>query len=276
MTNHLGHASQSRGGMGKHTILDQNPKLAPLFEPDGWTWCLSNPKTHELLRKFREELIELCGEGKYFHLGVDEAYSYATCRRCKDKDTVQMLVDYLNGLAEELDQQGRRAFIWGDQFLERNAWDRKLYIANGGRFGGDTHLALEKLDRRLIIADWQYHLTEGDAPTGTHFKNHGFTTVLCPWDREQYKNTLCLCEATEKQQLDGVMITTWHHLPTMIPCFSHHLEAAWNASAFTAPDRTGTLIRKLMPKPARFEECGYWAWEVDRNYQDTMLAKLFD
>ena len=58
MTNHLGHASQARGGMGKHAVLDQNPRLATLFEPDGWTWCLSNPRVHTLLRRFREELIE--------------------------------------------------------------------------------------------------------------------------------------------------------------------------------------------------------------------------
>ena len=33
MKNHLGHAPQSRGGMGRHTVLDQNPRLADLFEP---------------------------------------------------------------------------------------------------------------------------------------------------------------------------------------------------------------------------------------------------
>ena len=49
MFNHLGHASQSRSISGKHTVLDQNPKLETLFEPDGWTWCLSNPDTLKLL-----------------------------------------------------------------------------------------------------------------------------------------------------------------------------------------------------------------------------------
>ena len=73
MTNHLGHASQSRGWAGKHTVLDQNPRLSTLFEPDGWTWCLSNPDTYGLLGDMRAELIEFCGPGKYFHLGFDEA-----------------------------------------------------------------------------------------------------------------------------------------------------------------------------------------------------------
>ena len=45
MINHLGHAPQSRGRNGRHVILDTNPRLERLFEPDGWTWCASNPDT---------------------------------------------------------------------------------------------------------------------------------------------------------------------------------------------------------------------------------------
>ena len=178
MTNHLGHASQARGGMGKHAVLDQNPRLATLFEPDGWTWCLSNPRVHTLLRRFREELIELCGEGKYFHLGCDEAYSYASCRRCAGKDRVEMLARYLNGLAAELDEQGRRAFIWGDQFLDAQAWKGTGYIATS-RPDQMTHLALEKLDRRLIIADWQYSLTEEEKIRSAElFREKGFDATF--------------------------------------------------------------------------------------------------
>lgn len=270
MTNHLGHAAQSRGGMGKNTVLDQNPRLATLFEPDGWTWCLSNPQVHTLLRRFREELIELCGPGSYFHLGCDEAYSYASCRRCAGKDRVEMLVRYLNGLAAELDEQGRRAFIWGDQFLETKAWANTPYIATS-RDDQMTHLALDKLDRRLIIADWQYNLTEeGEVLSATHFKNHGFDTVLCPWDGGGAKNTVLLAKAVDRQQLDGLMVTTWHHLPTMLKHFPDHLSAAWNGCDFTpdphVPFTSSVLIRKLMPKPSRFEDSGFYSWEVDSTY----------
>lgn len=269
MTNHLGHASQSRGGMGKHTILDQNPRLATLFEPDGWSWCLSNPKVHTLLRRLREELIDLCGEGKYFHLGCDESYSYASCRRCAGKDRVAMLADFLNGLAAELDAQGRRAFVWHDQFLDCTAWDRTRYTANS-RPDQMTHLALPQLDRRLIIADWEYTPTEGAIETGDHFKSLGFETVLCPWDGGGVRNTLCLAKAVENQQLDGLMITTWHHLPSMLHLFPEHLGAAWNANSFVHDPQAGftsaVLIRKLMPKPSRFEDSGFLSWEVDSTY----------
>ena len=270
MTNHLGHASQARGGMGKHAVLDQNPRLATLFEPDGWTWCLSNPRVHTLLRRFRGELIELCGEGKYFHLGCDEAYSYASCRRCAGKDRVEMLARYLNGLAAELDEQGRRAFIWGDQFLDAQAWKGTGYIATS-RPDQMTHLALEKLDRRLIIADWQYSLTEEEKIRSAElFREKGFDVVLCPWDGGGAKNTVCLAKAADRQHLSGLMVTTWHHLPTMMMHFPDHLSAAWNGADY-APDphvpfTSSVLIRKLMPKPSRFEDSGFYSWEVDSTY----------
>lgn len=73
MINHWGHASQCRQMYGKHTVLSQNPKLQYLFSDDGWRWNINTPKTKELLRKIRSELIELCGNGEYFMIGCDEA-----------------------------------------------------------------------------------------------------------------------------------------------------------------------------------------------------------
>ncbi len=58
MFNHLGHASASRVMHGKHVVLDQNPKLQPLFSEDGWSWNLDNQNTVKLLRNIREELID--------------------------------------------------------------------------------------------------------------------------------------------------------------------------------------------------------------------------
>ena len=68
MANQFGHASQSRSCYGRHVLLNRNPRLSRLFEPDGWTWCLSDPDTYRLLAAMREELIDFCGDGRYFHL----------------------------------------------------------------------------------------------------------------------------------------------------------------------------------------------------------------
>ena len=56
MSNQFGHATQSRDAYGRHVLLNRNPRLSRLFEPDGWTWCLSNPDTYRMLAEMRAEL----------------------------------------------------------------------------------------------------------------------------------------------------------------------------------------------------------------------------
>ena len=82
MINHFGHAASARSCYGRHVVLDADPRQSLLFEPDGWTWCSTNPDTYRLLSEMRAEMMELCGSGAYFHLGFDEAYSFATCPTC--------------------------------------------------------------------------------------------------------------------------------------------------------------------------------------------------
>ena len=183
-----------------------------------------------------------------------------------------MLSEYLHGLAEELADIGRKGIIWHDMFLDRAVWrtEEHKYVAHSNAELA-THLALPEVDRRLIMADWEYNIMEGEVASGTYFKEQGFTTILCPWDGGGCKNTACLAQAVEKQGLDGIMITTWHHLPDMNKQLPNHLSAAWNGCGFTSLEgwhwgSTAALLRKLMAKPSRFEDSGFASWEVDSKY----------
>lgn len=266
MINHLGHATQSRGGMGRHTVLDQNPRLSLMFEPDGWTWCLSNPMVHEKLRAVREELIDLCGEGSYFHLGCDESYSYASCPKCRQQDHIAMLADYLNGLCEELAQKGRRAIIWHDQLLDRTAWEHPLIATS--RPDQKTHLALEKLDRRLLIADWQYNITTPELPTSEYFVQQGFDVLICPWDKAG--NAVAMHAGADKLGLMGAMDTTWHHMDPMLRGMLEYGGSIWNGANYEANPGQGVhcaaILRKIMPHARSFAKSGFLTHEIDPNY----------
>ncbi|MEG1979468.1 MAG: glycoside hydrolase family 20 zincin-like fold domain-containing protein, partial [Victivallaceae bacterium] len=63
--NLFGHASFSRCGSGKHALLDFHPEYASLFEPDGWSWCLSNPATRQYLTDLVLEIHELFDSPEY-------------------------------------------------------------------------------------------------------------------------------------------------------------------------------------------------------------------
>ena len=270
MINHFGHAPQSRSCYGRHTILNANPRRAKLFEPDGWTWCLSNPDTRKLLSGMRAELFDLCGEGSYFHLGFDEAYSFATCDICRKRVPAELLAEYINCLTDDLAKHGRRPIIWHDELIRNSDFAGEIpdgVVANGQSHNTDA--ALDLLDRRVIIADWQYdYRSTGEGghvnPTASYFQTMGFDTVLCPWDNMQ--NVRTLCEDARLLSAYGVMLTTWHHLPAYLPKFLNVGEYAWHAKApYTNVPVTeaAAILRTVYPTDGDYLSSGWNSFEVD-------------
>ncbi len=272
MFNCWGHATACRIKHGRHVVLDQNPQLAPLFEPDGWTWCLTNPRTQALLRKVCDELCEFAGPGQYFHIGCDEAYSHATCDRCRPGDRVKLFTDHVNVLAEYLEQRNRRAIMWGDPLLERGKWPAG-FEANGTP-DLPTHQAFARLSRKIVIADWHYGVTQGDVPTLKFFREQGFETLACPWNSPANIRTLAKAAAANQ---GGLLMTTWHHLAQSIPTLPYAAACAWSQDQAALGMRqmegslsraaTAALLRKLAPAGGRFERAGWnpfeQPWETD-------------
>lgn len=263
MVNHFGHASNSRVAYGRHTVLDRDLRLSCLFEPDGWTFCLSNPDTKKLLSEIRAELYELCGDGGYFHLGFDEAYSFATCRTCRRRTPHELLAEYINALTEDICAHGRRPIIWHDELL--NAADfagaEVMPVANGQNHG--TAPALDLLDRRVIIADWEYHYKNGRNLSTPYFMERGFDTVVCPWD--DMENIRSMTSDAKRLGAYGVMLTTWHHLPEYLPKFPAAAACVWEAgdAEHHAPlTETAALLRRLHDAQGVFENAGWNAYEV--------------
>ena len=266
MFNHWGHAAASRVMHGKHVVLDQNPRLQTLFNEDGWTWNINNPKTRELLKRIRQELIELCGEGNYFHLGCDEAYNFKI-----DKGNAHMLTDFLNEIAEELMQQGRRAIMWGDMLVaKRPEYDPKnRYTASCKDIETEQHL-LQLLDHRIIIADWQYDVQKAPVETALVFQKAGLDVILCPWDR-----SLACIEAhmasVKENELYGIMHTTWHTLSSGTPMVTKSAVLSWqnedasgrhmaNCSA-----KTAALLRKAYFVDGDYTKAGWAKYEIGVN-----------
>lgn len=266
MYNSWGHAASARNRHGRHVVLDQNPKLAPLFEPDGWTWCLTNPRSQALLRSITDELIEFAGPGTYFHIGCDEAYSHATCDRCRVTDRVKLFIDHINGMAAHLEKRGRRAIMWGDPLLERAKWPAGME-ANGTP-DLPTHLAFDRISTKIVIADWHYNVTKGDVPTLAHFRKQGFETVACPW--KSPANLRTLARAARANQA-GYLMTTWHHLPQCIPVLPLAAACAWSKDEAASSmkqlegslmrNTAASILRKLVPVGGRFEDAGWNPFE---------------
>ena len=255
MFNHLGHASSCRGKYGKHVVLDQNPKLGYLYNFYGWEWNFELPEVRERLRGVRRELIELCGEGSYFHLGCDEA------RSNMDAEYGYSVAAYINEIEEELEKEGRRAIIWADMLLCREDYKDapQKTEANSRRETADALVG--SISKKIIIADWQYEITVDRWKTSEYFVNLGFDVVCCPW--EKLANVKAAFYNSINLSLMGEIQTTWHTLFTYFPSLVYSGMLMWGGEKafeqkwFEIRMCSAALLRKFCPPDGSFEDAAW-------------------
>lgn len=257
MLNHLGHASACRVSGGKHVVLDQNPRLAPLFSPDGWSWNLRSPRVPDLLRELRRELYEVFPGAQYFHLGCDEVYSYET-----GDEAQALMARFLRDRIEEVLREGKRPIIWGDMLLNSQACGvGKPYFC-----GCDTpehaRQLLEAIPRETVIADWHYDVLQPPVKTSIYLKQQGFQVLGAPWF--QRENCRAYVDTVRDSGLMGIMVTTWHTLAQQMP---HVVTDALLCGAYQSPwsgpedsrvrTETAALLRKVSGPVATYAQAGW-------------------
>ena len=214
--NLFGHAPEARHISGKHPVLDFHPEMQPLFEPDGWTWCLSNPATRRYLTEMTLELYEAFECPPYFHIGCDEAYSMATCVACRKADYAALLKDHLLYFRELFHRRGAQIMVWHDMLVVAGDPRWKGYVAMGSAKIG-TEALLDSLPRDIVICDWQYYtVPKGNAvpwPTMQYFHEKGFPVLACPWkDTEGIKSQARL---VRDKGMTGMLCTTWNYMHSL-------------------------------------------------------------
>ena len=238
--NLFGHATASRTGSGKHVLLDFHPEYAGLFEPDGWTWCISNPDTRRFLTDIVLEMHELFGNPPFFHIGCDEAYNAGSCTSCRRADYPALLKEHLFYFHDLLKQRGARAMMWHDMLLcrEDERWDR--YTVCGRRDDGLEELYRE-LPKDMIICDWQYGYPETDGreptwSTAKFFKDNEFEVLVCPWVNKDGIRSQGRFAAREG--LMGMLETTWNwnREQRMWAIFTTSARSAWAPFDEELPD----------------------------------------
>lgn len=251
MFNHWGHASASRFIHGKHVTLDQNPSLQKYFTNEGWCWNYRNATVVQLLKKVRAELIDLCGEGEFFHIGCDEAYGFDFSR-----EHMREFCDFVNGICNDLTKYNRRPIAWGDMFVAaRNDFNPNNHYYVPSQSLETEKFFLSTLDKRIVVADWQYEATEYPVETSLIFKQAGFDVIVCPWDRSEHN---CLsCVKTAKDGLFGVMHTTWHTLSYGYPYALLTAYAAQNKDTTDFRLKTAEVLRKAYFAKGNYKRAGW-------------------
>ena len=267
--NLFGHAPEARHISGKHPVLDFHPEMQPLFEPDGWTWCLSNPATRRYLDDLALELYEAFERPPYFHIGCDEAYSMATCLACRRADYAALLKDHLLHFRSLFGERGARVMMWHDMLAVAGDPRWKGYVAGGSPKIG-TEALLDALPRDIVICDWQYYTvpkgSETPWPTMQYFHAKGFPVLACPWkDTEGIKSQGKL---VREKGLAGMLCTTWNYMHSldMYRMLYTGAHAAWGTegTGWNAQSAFNQHLRQIgwdMPV-TRYRDTGVAQWQV--------------
>ncbi len=264
MFNHWGHAASCRICHGKHVVLDQAPQYQSYFSEDGWCWNYKSEKVQRLLKNIREELMELCGDGEYFHVGCDEAYGFDF-----SKESMDIMCGFLNGVADDLARHGRRMIMWGDMCICKNPeyTTGNYYSANCISKEKEDYM-LSHLDKRILMADWQYETKKYPVETSVVFKNAGFDVVTCPWDCGVASIDACL-DTVKKQELFGIMHTTWHTLSLGTPYVARTAASCWEKDFANPHDiepfRAGSasIMRKVYFVNGDYRAAGWAKHEIE-------------
>ena len=267
--NLFGHASGSRHISGKHSVLDFHPELQPLFEPDGWTWCLSNPATRKVLTDMSLELYDAFEQPPYFHIGCDEAYSMATCLTCRKADYAALLKEHVLHFRSLFGERGGKVMMWHDMLLVSGDPRWKGYVATGSAKIG-TEALLDALPRDIVICDWQYYtVPKGSAtpwPTMQYFHDKGFPVLACPWkDTEGIRSQ---GRIVREKGMAGMLCTTWNymHSQDMYRLLYVGAHAAWggDGTGWNAASAFNQHLRQVgwdMPVK-RYRDTGVAQWQV--------------
>ncbi len=207
--NHLGHASSCRSIHGKHVVLDQNPRHYKLFDPDGWTWDITNPDTKSLLRQVRQELAEYFSTSEYFVIGCDEAPLYE-----EDPERSRHLCQYLNEVNDHIKALGKTTVMWADMLLhpdtvkQRYGDDGQVYTCNC-KNGETAEYLLQNLSKDIVFADWQYDVEKTPVLTTEHLLSYGFRVINCPFYSHSDASMRAHGELAKQGRVLGTMMTTW-------------------------------------------------------------------
>lgn len=209
--NAYGHATASRTGTLKHSVIDLHPEYASLFEPGGWNWCVSNPETQRVLRELIAEMHDDFGRPPFFHLGCDEAQP-PSCPDCRRIPNGELVCRHIAGLAEYLRRRGARAMIWHDMLLQRGDARWKGFIACGTK---ETAKMADTLPKDIIICDWQYQYGKTaqvcrEWPTIAYFREKGFPVCACPFTN--YNSMRPMADFISERGGFGFIATTWNCL----------------------------------------------------------------
>ncbi len=192
-------------------------------------YCTSNPEVRKFFKKWISEYLDLFGDIKYFHLGGDEAYRFATCPKCKKRTEKvgenQFYVEHLQEISKEIFKKGCRPGVWGDMILHHPEqvdcfpkdfliWDWNYWAGlppyDNVRVWGRGSMTADQIGRDLEEKLPGIKNEDGEVNgfyTAQILKDRGYDVILCSASRSNGDSVFCGINNTHSKNVVGASNT---------------------------------------------------------------------
>ncbi len=171
------------------------------------SWCPQQPALLPLLFDLFDELLQAL-EADALHVGMDEVLLIASehCPRCKGGSPADLFAKAVGEYHEHLvGKRGVEMLMWGDRLLD----DRVMGYGEWEAATNNTHSAVERIAKDIIICDWHYERRE-DYPSIPFFLEKGFRVWPSGWrEVNAVEAFVDYAEQYRTERLMGYLCTTW-------------------------------------------------------------------
>ena len=173
-------------------------------------FCITDPEFYPFIETYLEEVATLF-PSRYFHIGLDEFFSFNLCERCRKqmpelRDEEKFFLNHIVRISRFLNRLGKRPMMWSDMF--------EIY----------THV-LPDIPKDVIVVDWQYqedvrfylgHLFEEGVEDRKALNDKlGLDTVIASAEGDT-ANALSALHFAERRSAWGFLVTSWEKSDTYL------------------------------------------------------------
>jgi len=185
------------------------------------SYCPLHPEVHKVVFALVDEIMDAF-EASYFHAGLDEVFYIGDdkCPRCSGLDKAELFAGEVNKIRNHLAQKGWRLMMWGDRLIDGKTtgigeWEASM---------NNTHRAIDRIEKDVVICDWHYNRAE---PTAPLFAMKGFDVLSCPWNKyqvaeKQIEAMITIPENSNKiaaERYKGILQTIWSPAETFLDAY---------------------------------------------------------
>ena len=176
--------------------------------------CTLHPDAKKVVTDVFDTVIELFDHPKYIHIGMDEAFPFGKCVRCREHDAAELFADYLTWCHGELKSRGvEHILFWGEMLLDYERFGtgssnrKKTIDFMGGKatFDAVTHPAIDRIPKDLEPVSSDYRLKHPE--TLDYLREQGFTVWGASWKGEEIPYRIA--RTMVEKGCPGFIGTTW-------------------------------------------------------------------